>query len=282
MSLLNRLFSSPETLAQRAEEQEKDLRRIWSEYLQTIPEKERLIRQLALDRNVVSRLQQLLTLELVDVKKEVQDEKDLKKNLLALTQDTRIKRVQRLQDCLGYAFSKHQYLFELLLRLYATLKAEATYARKLSTAKQAKFRKLSQLLNLELQVEKVILTKISSIQTFHELFEALVTGEHIIQRLSAKEKRIARAMSKGSITENGITEQWVNGVCAALEDKVSKVISTGKIIAMNPGLDFEFVNRPEFVGLARHIAIQLRGKISEEMLKAFVHTFRQWYNYERS
>ena len=44
-------------------------------------------------------------------------------------------------------------------------------------------------------------------------------------------------------------------------------------------IDFEYVNKPEFIDLVREKIKALRQKrVSEEMINVFVVIFREWYN----
>ncbi len=87
-------------------------------------------------------------------------------------------------------------------------------------------------------------------------------------------------MLKGSPI-GGITDRWVVAVFNALEDKVHELVANG-LLDQHYDLDFEFVNRPEFIDLVREMIQTLRAReVSEQMINAFVHLFREKYNFER-
>jgi len=118
-------------------------------------------------------------------------------------------------------------------------------------------------------------------------------GEHIIHRMDKREKRLLKKMKTGvakiftnEITE-GITQAWAMTVFDAIEENVHAAVEgnivTGKEIfsGYHPDMDFEYVNRPEFVTLVREVIqeIKKKGKVSEQMINVFVHLFREWYNH---
>ena len=78
--------------------------------------------------------------------------------------------------------------------------------------------------------------------------------------------------------KRGITYNWAKSVFNALEDKIHEMVANG-ILEHHPDIDFEFVNRPEFVGLVMETIQNLRKrKVSEKMISVFVYLFREWYN----
>ncbi len=80
----------------------------------------------------------------------------------------------------------------------------------------------------------------------------------------------------------GITFEWTMAVFNAIEDKVREGVANGMFEGYHPDIGFEFVNRPEFVALVMEtIQILRKRNVSEQMITAFVHLFREWYNHER-
>jgi hypothetical protein len=79
----------------------------------------------------------------------------------------------------------------------------------------------------------------------------------------------------------GITEQWAMALYKAIEDEVHKAVADG-VLEHHPDIDFEFVNRPEFVNLVKRVVTSLRERpVSENMVSTFVYLFREWYNHGR-
>ncbi len=106
--------------------------------------------------------------------------------------------------------------------------------------------------------------------------------------MDAKEKRLIKTMQEGigKIFSNeineGVTYEWAMAVYDAIEDKVHEAVADQIFPSYHPDIDFEYVNRPEFVVLARETIEQIKGrKVSEQILIVFVHLFREWYNHER-
>mgnify|MGYP001619846452 FL=1 len=174
--------------------------------------------------------------------------------------------------------------------LYSVLKSEARLLEKLiKVADLRKFRKLICILKSEFVVENAIIKKIENIQTFKDIFSALVKGEHIIRKMDKAEKRLLKRMQQGvskifsnEITE-GITYEWTSIVYNKVQDFVmdhEAVMAKGYDPHTN--VDFEFVNRPEFIDLVREVIQSIkRRKVSEQMINVFVHLFREWYNHQR-
>ena len=177
-----------------------------------------------------------------------------------------------------------------MAHLYVTLIAQARQAKKISsTSDLRKYRKLVPDFNTEFQVEMTIFDKISEIQTFHELFAALVKGEHIIHSMDVSEKKLLRRMQAGmdqvfsKELRSGITYEWAIEVYNAVQDIVTDheaILANG--LDPHSEVDFECVNRPDFVELVRTILQKLKGKqYSDQMILVFVHLFREWYNHGR-
>lgn len=286
MGLLNRLFGSTESIAREIEADEKAIAKHWKHYLTTVPRKKEIIENLRSDfQNSLQELKKLLELELVDISSEEKEEAELVADLEAIKHSKKIKRVRKLEQCLGYAETKFEYVHQLLSQLHAILKSQMHLVQKLTESKDEK---LISHLKSQYELETEILNQIDKIETFHSLFLALIKGEHIIRKMDAKEKRLLKRMQKGiskifsnEITE-GITYDWAIAVFDAIEDKVHEGVAKGMFPGYHPDIDFEFVNRPEFVSLVRESVQNLRKrKVSEQMINTFVQLFREWYNHER-
>lgn len=306
MTLLNRLLGSTESIAKHGEKDEQIILRSWKQYISTVPEKEQIINQLPISfgerKNLLRRLKKLLRLELADVFTAEKEEDDLVLNLQSLEHNKKIKKVHRLEACLGYFETRHEYVYELLRHLYTVLKSEARLLEKLTNNKDIrKFRKLVGHLKSEFEVEQTLLKKIEGIETFHNLFSALVKGEHTIHRMDSEEKRLIQKVQKEftktfaflagrsishQITplkkDKGLMNNWTIDVFNRIEVRVFLGIMDEVFPGLHPDIDFEFVNRPEFVLLVKKSYYDLtEKKVSDEVINVFVHLFREWYNHGR-
>lgn len=291
MGLLNHLFGSTESIAKEIELDEESISQSWKKYLKTISKKKEVIERLRVDRNFQSDLldlKELLELELIDLSNEEKDESELIADLEAIEHSQKVKRVQKLKQCLGYAETKYEYVYGLLRQLGSLLQNQLH----LVTVLQEKSKDTGKLLShlkLQLELELEIIKRIEKIKTFHNLFLALVKGEHIIRSMDSREKRLLKKMQKGiskifsNEIKEGVTYEWTMTVFNAIEDKVHEGVANGMFDGgYSLDMDFEFVNRPEFVALVRETIQTIRKrKVSEQMINAFVHLFREWYNHER-
>ncbi len=290
MGLLNHLFGSKESIAKEIEADEEAIIKHWKHYISTIPRKKEIIEKLRLDNNLqinLQKLMKLLKLELIDISDEEKEESELISDLEAIEHSQKIKRVHKLEQCLGYAETKFEYVYRLLHQLHSILKSQMHLVLKLQAgSKNAE--KLISHIKSQFELESELLNKIEKIETFHSLFLALIKGEHIIKTMDDREKRLLKKMQKGiskifsnEITE-GITYEWAMTVFNAIEDKVHEGVANGMFPGYHPDIDFEFANRPEFVDLVRESIQNLRKrKVSDQMINVFVHLFREWYNHER-
>src|SRR3989344_3308756 len=218
----------------------------------------------------------LLMTDLTDVTKEEKEEAELIRDLEALKHAEKIKRVHKLEQCLGYAETKYEYVYRLLQQLHSCLISEINLAKKLLAGSEPV--KLVAHLRYQLTLELAVIEKIKKIETFKDLFSALVKGEHIIKSMDSREKRLIEKMENGvarifsnEISE-GITVQWATTVFAAIENKVHEGVANGMFPGYHSDIDFEFTNRPEFVVLAREVISAIRQRpVSEEMITTFVH-----------
>lgn len=287
MGLLNHLFGSTESMAKEMKLDDEVILEQWKDYRQTISKKKVIIEKLSVDVKLKADLEELrllLILELTNIRNEEKEESELISDLEAIEHSQKIKRVHKLKQCLGYPETKYEYVDELLHKLHSILKSEMHLVVKLQTGSKD-IEKLISHLKLQLGLELEIIKKIKQIKTFHDLFLALIKGEHIIHRMDAKEKRLLKKIQKGvsqifsgEITE-GITYEWAMTVFEAIEDKVHEGVANG-ILDYHPDVDFEFVNRPAFVDLVIESIQKLKKrKVSKQMINVFVHLFREWYNH---
>ncbi len=297
MGLLNHLFRSAESIAKEIELDDKVILKAWKEYLKTIPLKKRAVLSLRdipsssfpargspLAR-VLSELSGLLTLELTDISREERTEAELLSDLDLVEHSQKVKRVQRLEHCLAYAKTKYEYAYQLLHHLHLILQMQINLVKRLASSRARQ--KLISHLSSQLELELGIIAQIQKIKDFHNLFLALVKGEHIVHTMDVAEKKLLKKMGKemnkifSGETTNGITLQWVQVVFDAIEDKALEAVDAGRL-EYHYDMNFEFVNRPEFVNLVRESRQKLSGRrVSEQMVTVFTHLFRKWYNHER-
>lgn len=291
MGVLNRLFGSTEFKAKQIEQDDEAISRHWRDYVGTVPRKKKLIETLEPDHvlpKTVQGLQRLFKLELLDIQIEERNASDLISELEELEHEKKIKRVQRLEHCLAYAETKYEYVYTLLEHIYNILTTEAHIVTTLtSTSKQQQ--KLVFHLNSQLELELETISQIGKIQTFHNLFLALVKGQHIIQTMDARQKRLLRTMSAGmkkifsKEIDSGVTYDWAITVYNQVQDLVedhTALIGLG--YDPHQDVDFEFVNSSKFVDLVRTSIKTIKDReFSERMITVFVHVFREWYNHER-
>ena len=289
MGLLNHLFGSTESIAKEIEADEESIIKHWKHYFSTISKKKEIIEKLQLN-NFQTNLQELkilLELELVDISGEEREELEIISDLEEIEHSQKVKRVHKLEQCLGYAETKYEYVYRLLHQLHAILKSQMHMVLKLQIGSKYT-EKLISYLKSQLELEIKLLNKIEKIETFDNFFLALIKGEHIIRTMDEREKKLLKKMQKGigkifskEINE-GITYEWAMTVFNAIEDKVHEGVANGMFPGYHLDIDFEFANRPEFVQLVRESIQSLRKrKVSEQMINVFVHLFREWYNHER-
>src|SRR3989338_10138354 len=105
MGLLNHLFGSTESFAKEIEADEESIIKHWKHYLSTISKKNEIIEKLQLDNNFQTNLQELkklLELELVDISGEEREESEIISDLEAIEHSQKVKRVHKLEQCLGF------------------------------------------------------------------------------------------------------------------------------------------------------------------------------------
>lgn len=290
MGLLAHLFGSSKDIAKEIKVHEESIIAHGKKYLDTVPKKKIIIARLCLGDNFqkdVKELKRLLELELTDISNEEKEEPELISDLEATEHNQKIKRIQKLEQCLGYAETKYEYAYKLLHQLDLILKSQIYLVLKLQAGSKLPERLIIHLRS-QLELELEVLNKIEKIETFHTLFLALIKGEHIIKIMDSKEKRLLKRMQKGvskifsNEIDEGITYEWAIMIFNAIEDKVHEGVANGMFPGYHSDIDFEFVNRPEFVDLVRQSIQSLRKrKVSEQMIAVFVHLFREWYNHER-
>lgn len=297
MGLLNYFFGSTEKTAKEMKLDSDEILRIWKEYIETVPKKKAIANALRADKDLKRNLQELkklLDLELVDISGEEKDEAEIIGDLSKIGLAERIKKVQRLEQCLAYAKTEHEHVFGLLQHLHSILQAQMNLVETLLSGPQDAETLISHL-KAQLELEQEVIKQVKGLNKFNKLFSSLVKGEHIIQQMTSREKLLYKRIKKlfaSDVPIKGITSDWAAAVYDAIETKIDEISAD----MTAPGahhlyIDFEFVNRPEFVDLVRETIQKLRPEevrgtvkrvrqkgVSEETINAFVRLFREWYN----
>jgi len=295
MGLLNRFFKSQESVAKDLELKDEEFLKIWQNYRKTVDEKGAIIGNISIMaspavisgtkyQDLLPQLRGILTLELSDIEEEEKTEKELIGDLQSVEHDKRIQRVQRLYERLGYAETKYKYIYKLLNELHNALVAQLHIVEKLSSAKNPA--ELISHLRSQFAVEEEVLKQIDSRETFHELFLALVKGEHIVGRMDAKEKQLLKRMDVimekvfSQERKKGIRYQWAIKVFNGIQDQIGEYIARHEEdeVGNNPEIDFEYANHSEFIDFVKQCAAEVGETPSEQMVNVFVHVFREWYN----
>jgi len=284
MSILTRYFRSTEATAKEMALDDENILQTWQNYLKTVPVKENIIKSLSRNekfQELLPSLRKLIEADLVDISGEEKLEEEIIKDLEALEHSKKIQRVHRLSLGLKRYETRYQYVFELLRNLHLILANELHLVDKLiKGAKEPE--KLITNLAYQLELEQEIIKKIGELKTFHEMFLALIKGEHIIKQMDKKEKLLLKRMQSGisKIFSNEISErityEWVKSVFNAVEDKIREWEAKG-IEEHHEDTELIVVNSQEFVNLVRETIYSLKKrKVSEQMINVFVHIFREW------
>ncbi len=289
MTLLNHLFGSSESTAKEIELDDENIIKIWTDYQKTFSEKEKLITGLLNDHPIerLELLKKTICAGLIDITAEEKIEEDLIKDLESIEHSKKIRRVKRLEECLGYAETKYEYLHELLKHLHDVLKSEAHLITNILKGSANTDKMITHLVK-QFEIEQEIVRRIGAFKTFHQLFLDLIKGEHLIRKLDSHEKKLLEKMKKGmgqilsNDKKDGVTYEWTMTVYEDIEDTVHEAVAKGMFEGYHESIDFEFVNRNEFIELVKDCLTKVRARnVSEQMLNAFVHMFREWYNHER-
>src|SRR3989344_5438831 len=262
----------------------KKIIKVWNKYLGTIEEKGKLISKLSKDNSDAKKLRKLLNTDLVDISGEEVLEDEMIKNLSKLEHQEAVKRVHRLERCLGYLETRYEYLHNLMVQVYYLLNEEMNCLDSLPE----KLDKLKELYKLELEIVGKInnFGKVQRVETFNEVFINLVRREKIIEGMNDREKKLYKKVIKGmerlyatdeeKQKNDGITLEWIIEVEKAIQEKIDEGIDNEIFLGYHPDIGYEFVNKPQFVDLVREkLKVIRKGKLSEEMINIFVLMFRE-------
>ena len=237
-------------------------------------------------KKALRRLQELLKIELITIGSDRKQEKQSITELEIIERDQKVRRIQRLEWCLARAEGNYKLIYSLLQNLHTILSSEKELIKKIELAPDLRrYRKHIPALQIVFLAELKIRDRIEITDDFHLSMSTLTKGEQIIHKMNTRERRLVAKMQKGmqKIVSNelttGITYQWTMTVFNAIEDNVHEWVAQGFLEGYHPDIDFEFVNHPEFIELSSQALLHIRKKpASKEMIKAFVHLFRDWFN----
>jgi hypothetical protein len=310
MGILDRFFGSQESIASVANIANKRIIRAFKKYLDTIPEKQRIINAAIIN---IQRLKELLNTELVDLKVDENAEMEVIRDLKVLRNKYPFNAADKLYQTLRYAERKYEYILGLILQIHSILKNEFHLVSALERNLDDR-PNLIELLRERVELEVKILKNIAEIDringagTFSRLFLDFIKSRRKIQQWSAREKRLIHSMIwyvafrnkrllksmnyKSDKLDMSLFNVWGKKVNESLERAVGDAVAKG-LMDYNSDADFEFVNKSMFEDLVREVAIAVRneeakalgrnkvkGAPSKRMVEAFVHDFRQWFNSE--
>lgn len=292
--MLDLLHREVAPIVDRLLRNEEHMSELWRTYTLALARKALLLSQCGarVQWAQVKELRELTTSELADIGDEEYTEEEIISGLTRVEHDRRVKRVHRLEESLNYARTQYDYTYELVEHLRETLKYQLHLLKKLADAPEQS-EQLTALLKQQFAIEKELAEKLSHVPSFHQLWERLQKGEHTIRRLDGKLRKLSHKLIAINTAEEDRTgkqtlQQWGAAVAEAIDDRVHEGVATGNL-GMGIGrlnstdyADFEFVNSPDFVELAREKCYEVRGKDpSQNMLVAFVHMFREWFTHYR-
>jgi hypothetical protein len=286
-------FTSPKAIAENLEKDNKKLIKIWNDYIKKLPEKSSIISKLKSEniKDHIQRLDAFIDEELVFIAEEDTEAEMVLFDIRKLEHLDKIKTIQRLEECLGYAETRYEYLHSLVENLQQTLKDQGRAIESLQkdTTQIENLKKLH-LIELELIDKMKKFGKYNQkLETFQEAFLSLVTGEKTIERMTERQKKLFKKVSDGmrkvystdekEQIDEGMTAAWAGEILDGLGDKIRELEAEGFLEGHNPHIDFEFVNKPEFINFVREKYVKLsRSKVAEDMIKVFVFIFREWFN----
>ena len=245
-------FNSSEKLAENLELNDEDIILVWKEYIETVKEKNKLISNLSLKniKSSVEKLRALLDLELIDISRAKEIDEEMIGNFNKLKDEEKLRRLHRLESCLGYEATRYDYLNKLLAHLYQILQSESNSINNLEENPKEEINNLQSLYIIELEIIKKTekFGKYNQrVETFQKAFLSLVTGEKIIRRINEKKKKLYKRMAgmkkifstdEAEQINEGMTHAWVSAVFNAIEEKVEEAIEIGILEGYNPDIDF--------------------------------------------
>ena len=117
-------FKSKKAMKENIGKDNKTLIQIWKKYIATLSEKGELISKLKPSnlKESAKKLKKLIYEELVDITLEDDESEVVLFDLRELEHSHKLKRLHRLEACLGYAETRYEYLHSLINNLIAVLR----------------------------------------------------------------------------------------------------------------------------------------------------------------
>ncbi len=280
MGILDRFFSTPETLAQALVVDDTKAAQLWNDYLGTTTQKGELIKALRPgDLANFKKLYALISTELVEIAQVYRTDEEILADLGKIEHAHNLRKASNLENCFIGVERRHEYVFSIMKHLFETLSYELKLARQLSRSSAHDEEFINRIREFW-DVEQKLLKQISGVKQFHSFFLQLVKGEHLIQQLKKQEKRILSLLERSLHNPDyTLIGAWGIAVRDGLIAKLEDLMAEG-VIEYTPVADFDFVNRPEFVTFVKQTLANVRKKdtVKPETVNAFVHIFREWYN----
>ena len=208
----------------------------------------------------------------------------------------KIRKVHKLEACLGYVKSRAEQLFHLLMMWKDTLEKQEFLLDYLVSGSRNE--KLLTHLRLELEIEGHILDQMASIPSLLGLLETISKRASLAEQIDAHKKRLFAHMDYWSrrapadALPPGLLFHVVDDILAALSDQVDRAFEQGIISGLHQDADLEFIHRPKFIDLVAHLIELRRAKIaaqhperppkkplSRELVEGFVRSFREAYDH---
>jgi hypothetical protein len=293
MGIVEWLLGSEEAVAKEIEQTSESVAKHWKNYLETVNKKKEIVERLTHFnyQQEAAILRDILKVEISDIAAEEKDENVIISDLNAVEHSKKIKRVHKIEQCLCYIDRKYAYAYTLIEHIHSVLNSQMQIVTLL-----IKGTKKADVLIIHLksqsEIESELIQKINesekTVGQFHDLLVALVKGEHIIKRLDSREKRLLKKLHKGALKvfaeekSDGIFYEWAMEVLNGIEDQIHEAVVKQILPGHNKDIDFEYVNRPEFVDYSREVLQRLsKRKVPEERVNVLVHLFREWFCYDK-
>jgi|GEM_PF-6787495 len=303
-TFLHRRFGSLEHAVEDEKLKGDDLRRIWTEYVTTIPAKRELINKISAGgwsasdqkRADLLRLQEMLEQEFENIRIDVDDEESLLADLGKVRYAHELKLARHLHEKLAGTEADARALFHLLENLYELVKSELNLVRLLRGKARQQAPILHHLLE-HIRSESVVVARIQRIldeeprERQTKMFLALVRGAELVRKLNEKEAVMMRALEthywKDDRPSDGETKRWIDGVLERLQQAIFEAIE-GNLVPHDRYANLQFVNDDALLSeLAIEVLRTIRASrfmqgvdMHHPLVKAFVESFRQAYNRE--
>ncbi|GEM_PF-4650828 len=241
-------------------------------------------------------LRRLLQNELVELGEMERTDAELVANLQAFHRDKAIKRAKRLDACLGYAEMKEEHVHYFLIQLYHTLRSEwaavlllekgvgniAEIIEKLKGLWSVEKALLDQMSKRDANGNGVFVDAGSFKGSVVDLFSKLVRGEHVIHSMDEHMRELVQQLMPQMREDpvagtRGRLVDFIENIHQAVKDRINELVASGDEL-QHEHLDFDVVNRPDFIELVRAKNAEHSAGLDEDELRAFVLIYRNWFN----